>query len=73
MMLVSSIGYFNNNAENVRRAESNKIAINSVATKGLPTSYKTNGKYELSDVLKSFINIFSPQSQLRKNTLDMIA
>ena len=72
MMLVSSIGYFNNNAENVRRVDSNKVVINSVATKGLPASYKADGKYELSDILKSFINIFSSQSRLRKNSLDMI-
>lgn len=73
MMLVSSIGYFKNSTDCIRRIENNKFYIQSVATQGLPAGYKADGKIGFSDILKSLTTMFDSQSRLRKRALDMIA
>ena len=73
MMLVSSIGYFKNNTDNLRRVENNKIPVRPVTTKGLPAGYKANGEWDFSYILRSLTTMFNSQSKLRKRALDMIA
>ena len=72
-MLVSSIGYFNNSTDSIKRVESNKPAVKSVTTKGLPAGYKAHGKWGFSYILTSLTGIFNSQSKLRQRALDMIA
>ena len=72
-MLVSSIGYFKNSADSIRRVENNRNATQAFATKGLSTGYKADGKLGFSDIIKSFTSMFASQSKLRKRALDMIA
>ena len=69
-MLVSSIGYFKNYTDNIRKADFNQAQVlQQVAIRGLSKDKATNQKQNLVSFIKSF---FGKEAKLRNRAIDMI-